>query len=130
VFPQPLGPFGFSRLFAAAAVSLMMGCASQSAPVSAPAQQAALLIGTESPAGRVLIKSVDNGPTLWASRGALGSKVTIRPGRHTIEVMCELEGHFLSGEVTLDVQPGQVYELSGSQAPGASKCSVSARSRS
>lgn len=90
----------------------------------------ALLIGTESPAGRVLIKSVDNGPTLWATRGALGSRVTVTPGRHTVEVMCKLEGHFLPGVVTLDVQPGHVYELSGSRAEGAAKCDVSATSRS
>jgi hypothetical protein len=105
------------------------GCASQ-APAAHP-QANSLLIGAENSAARVLIKSVDNGPTLWAHPGALGSKVTITPGVHKVEVMCESQGstHFASGVVTIDVQPGQTYELVGSVAPGADQCTVSASVR-
>jgi hypothetical protein len=113
-----------------AVTASIVGCASQPATVRQPATS--LLVGTTSPTARVLLKSVDNGPTLWAAPGVLTTKATITPGVHKIEVMCESQGslHFVTGELTLDVQPGHTYDLMGSLAPGAERCSVSATIRS
>jgi hypothetical protein len=110
--------------------AVILGCASQSAPVRQPTTS--LLIGTDSSTARVLIKSVDNGPTLWASPGALATKASIKPGRHKIDVVCESQGslHFAPGDVTIDVEPGHTYELVGALAAGASRCNVSASIRS
>jgi hypothetical protein len=118
------------QLFTVVAVSaLIVGCASQGTAHRPPAN--GLLVGADNSSARVLIKSVDNGPTLWASPGALGSKATITPGVHKVEVVCESEGslHFVSGDVTIDVQPGHTYDLVGSLAPGANRCEVTATSR-
>jgi hypothetical protein len=119
------------RFFTIAVVSAsILGCASQGAAVHPPANS--LLIGADTSTARVLIKSVDNGQTLWASPGALGSKVTITPGVHKVAVVCESEGslHFAPGEVTIDVQPGRTYDLTGSVSPGSDRCNVSATVRS
>jgi hypothetical protein len=119
------------RLFALVAVTTsIVGCASQGTAVRPPANS--LLIGADNSNARVLIKSVDNGPTLWSAPGALGSKVTITPGVHKVEVVCEASGsgHFAPGNVTIDVQPGHTYDLAGSVAPGANECNVTATSRS
>jgi hypothetical protein len=119
------------RLCAWVAVSAsIVGCASQGTAVRPPANS--LLIGADTSSARVLIKSVDNGPTLWASPGVLTTKATITPGVHRIEVVCESEGslHFLTGDLTIDVQPGHTYELVGSVARGANRCDVSASVRS
>jgi hypothetical protein len=108
----------------------IVGCASQEPAVRPPANS--LLVGTNTSTARVLIKSVDNGPTLWASPGALGTKVTIKPGVHKVTVVCESQGslNFVPGEVTIDVQPGHTYDLAGSVAPGTDRCNVSATMRS
>lgn len=111
---------------AAVAVSVI-GCAAQMAPVSE--SQPAMLLGGNSPDARVLIKNVDDGPTLWSSPGALSSRVTIKPGHHKVAVVCELGAHFVDAVVTLDVQPGKTYELSGSRVEGTNGCNVAASSR-
>ena len=107
----------------------IVGCASQGTAVQPPANS--LLIGGDSSSARVLIRSVDNGPTLWSAPGMLTRKAVIKPGVHKT-VVCESEGslHFASGELTLEVQPGHTYELHGSVAPGADRCDVSASVRS
>jgi len=115
------------RLFILVAVSTsIVGCASQPAP-----QQTSLLIGGASSSARVRIKSVDSGPTLWASRGALATRATITPGVHKVEVVCESEGslHFAPGQVIIDVQPGHTYDLTGSMGPDATLCNVTASTR-
>lgn len=109
----------------------MMGCASESA-AAAHQPRTALLVGVSTSTARVLIKSVDDGPTLWANQGALGRKVSIIPGRHKVAVMCEIQDSrllFVPGDVTIDVQAGQIYDLVGSLAQGARRCDVSASSR-
>lgn len=108
----------------------IVACASQGDTVHPPPNS--LLIGADTSNARVLIKSVDSGPTLWSAPGMLGSKVTIKPGVHKVEVVCQSEGsgHFVSGNVTIDVQPGHTYDLVGSIAPGTDVCNVSATSRS
>lgn len=119
------------RLLVLALVSAaILGCASQSVPARPPTTS--LLIGTDSSSARVLIKSVDNGPTLWASPGALATRASITPGHHKIDVVCEFRGslHFAAGDVTVDVVPGHTYDLVGSLAPGATRCNVSASIRS
>jgi len=113
-----------SRLFtAAAACAAIIGCAGQPAAVKG---QPALLVGAQASGARVLIKSVDDGPTLWAQPGALGSRVTINPGHHKVAVMCELGTHFVDAVVTLDVRPGQTYDLTGAPAEGTNGCNVTA----
>jgi hypothetical protein len=116
------------RLFAAAAVGVsMIGCAAQTAPVGEG--QPAMLIGGNGSDARVLIKSVDDGPTLWSAPGALSTRVTIKPGHHKVTVMCEVGAHFVDAVVTLDVQPGKTYDLIGSRVEGSNGCNVSASSR-
>ncbi len=105
----------------------MSGCATQTAPVGEG--QPAMLIGGSSSDARVLIKSVDDGPTLWSAPGALSTRVTIKPGHHRVSVMCELGAHFVDAVVTLDVQPGKTYDLTGSRVEGSNGCNVSASSR-
>jgi hypothetical protein len=117
------------RLFTLVAVTaLIVGCASK----PPPQPMTSLLVGADSSSARVRIKSVDNGPTLWASRGELTTRATITPGRHMIEVVCESEGalHFAPGAVIIDVLPGHTYDLTGSMGPGATRCNVSATTRS
>jgi hypothetical protein len=116
------------RLLAVAAAGVsMVGCAAQTAPVSE--SQPAMLVGGQSSGTRVLIKSVDDGPTLWTSPGALGTRVTVKPGHHKVAVICEVGAHFIDAVVTLEVQPGKTYDLSGSRVEGASGCNVAASSR-
>lgn len=121
-------PFRFLTMIVMGAS--IVGCASQGAAVRPPPNS--LLVGVDNSSARVLIKNVDNGPTLWASPGVLTTKATITPGVHRIEVVCESQGslHFVSGDVTIDVQPGHTYELVGSVAPNANRCDVSASVRS
>ena len=119
------------RLLTVVALSASItGCAAQA--TAARPQATGLLIGANNSIARVLIKSVDNGPTLWALPGALGNKVTITPGLHKVEVMCEFQGslHFAPGGLTIDVQPGRTYDLVASAAPGADRCNVLASVRS
>jgi hypothetical protein len=121
-------PFRFLTMIVMGAS--IVGCASQGAAVRPPANS--LLVGATTSTARVLIKSVDNGPTLWASPGALGSKVTITPGVHKVTVVCESQGslNFVPGDVTIDVQPGHTYDLAGSVTAGTDRCNVSATIRS
>lgn len=125
------GSFMTFRLFGLVAVTAsIVGCASQGTAVRPAANS--MLIGVDNSNARVLIKRVDNGPILWAAPNALGSKVTITPGVHKVEVVCEAggSGHIVPGNVTIDVQPGRTYDLAGSVAPGTNECNVTATSRS
>jgi len=103
----------FSHFLLPVAALSMIGCASQPAP---PAHDAgtATVLGAHSADARVLIQRVDNGPILYVAPGAIGSKVSITPGHHTVKVMCQLGGAYLPGEVTFDVEAGKVYELTAS----------------
>lgn len=113
------------------AVSSLMACAAQSAPAGQQAQTA-LLDGSGTSGVRVLIESVDSGPRLYASRGKLGTKVSIVAGHHRVSVMCEFTGSkflLLPAELTIDVQAGHVYQLVGTLAEGPQRCNVAAFSR-
>ena len=113
------------------AVSSLMACAVQSAPAGQQAQTATL-DGSGTSGVRVLIESVDSGPRLYVSRGTLGTKVSIVPGHHTVNVMCEFTGSkflLLPGEVIIDVQAGHVYQLVGTLAEHPKRCNVAAFSR-
>jgi hypothetical protein len=118
---------GLRPLAVTVLVVSMIGCAAQPAPVTQ--SQPGMLIGADTSGVRVLIKSVDGGPTLWTAPGALGSRVSIVPGHHKVTVVCEYGAHFVAAEVTLDVQAGKTYELTGSPAEGNNGCNVSASSR-
>ena len=109
----------------------LAGCASQSTPV-AREPATSLLIGSGNSGARVLIRRVDDGPTLWVSEGMLGSKVSIRPGHHKVEVMCqfaEAGAMFAPGEFVIDVEPGHVYDLVGSLARNPTRCDVAVTRR-
>jgi hypothetical protein len=117
------------RLMTVAAVGIaMLGCAAQQTATNE--RRSAMLVGADASGARVLIKSVDGGPTLWAQPGALGTRVTIAPGHHKVAVMCQFGAHFVDGELTIDVQPGRTYDLTASAPEGNNACNVTAASRS
>ncbi len=99
-------------------------------PASARAPATAMLVGATAAGTRILIKSVDQGPTLWSETSALGSRVWITPGHHKVHVICEVDGSMVDKEVTMYVQAGQVYDLVGSPNRGPEKCDVAVSSRS
>jgi uncharacterized lipoprotein YajG len=105
----------------------LAGCATQpSTPAQAPTT--ALLLGATTTTTRVLIKSIDDGPTRWVAPGALGGKVTVTPGHHKVSVLCEVEGSWVEQDLTVDAQAGRIYDLVGSASEGPRKCEVSASS--
>lgn len=120
--------FRFRLITVAALGTAMLGCAAEQTSMNE--KRPAMLVGADAAGARVLIKSVDGGPILWAQQGALGTRVTISPGHHTVKVVCELGAHFVDGELTIDVQPGRTYDLTASASEGSSGCNIAASSRS
>ncbi len=45
--------------------------------------------GEDTPAIRVMIRTIDDGEILWAGPYRLGTTAAVSPGDHTIGVMCE-----------------------------------------
>jgi hypothetical protein len=99
----------------------LAGCTTQ--PV-APAPATGIVIGTTTDTTRIFIKSVDQGPTVYIAPGALGYKFSVSPGHHTMHVICDVQGSWVSKDVPIDVQPGQTYKLVGSTVEGPAKCDV------
>lgn len=106
---------------AAAALGALAGCAAQPAAVAGPP---AVVTGADTDTTRILIKSVDDRPTLYVSPGALGHRITVDPGHHTIHVICDVQGSWVSKDVPIDAQSGQAYQIVGSTVSGPDKCDV------
>jgi hypothetical protein len=109
------------------AFALVASLPSQGAP-PAPEQGKALLLGTDTSKARVLFRKLDDGPILWASPTSLGTKLSADPGHHNINVMCEFKSsgvtRLVPGNVAIDVEAGQVYDVAGVLAADELKCNV------
>jgi hypothetical protein len=98
------------------------------APV--PEDGKALLVGAESAKVRVLFRTLDDGPVLWTSPTSLGTKLSVAPGPHKVNVMCEFKGNgftqMVPGNVSIDAAAGHIYDVSGALDAGARACNVKA----
>jgi hypothetical protein len=94
----------------------------------------AQLIGASSSALRVLIRKIDNGPILWDAPLKPATKASLAAGEHTISVMCEVHKSgmqmMLPGSVTLTVEAGRIYDLTGDPDTNNLRCAVTAKARS
>jgi len=88
----------------------------------------ALLIGTDTSTMRVLFRTLDHGPVLWASPGILGSKLSVEPGHHRLHVTCQFTstGNSLvtAGNVEFDVEGGNIYDVTAILDQSGQKCDV------
>jgi len=111
------------------ACALAVAASLPSSPAATvPDDGKALLIGTDTPTPRVLFRTLDDGPMLWASPGTLGSKLSVEPGHHRLHVTCQFtsEGNTLvtAGNVEFDVEVGHVYDVTAILDQSGQKCDV------
>jgi hypothetical protein len=111
--------FGLLAVAGASLAAALAGCAA-----TPPAPARAILVGAQSESTRILIRSVDDGNTLWVAPGALGAKVTVAPGHHIVHAVCDVVGSWVYRDVSVDAAPGQTYQLVGSVTPAPGKCQV------
>ena len=104
----------------AVAVSVTLGLSMSLALQAAtpvPEEGKALLLGADSSRTRVLFRTLDDGPVLWTSPTSLGTKLSVAPGSHKVNVMCEFKGNgytqMVPGNVVVEAVAGHVYQISG-----------------
>lgn len=118
----------FARLLVP--VALLFGSATL---VSFAGDADAQLIGASSSGLRVLIRKVDEGPILWDAPLKPATKASLSAGEHKISVMCEVHKSgsqmMLPGSVTLTVEAGRIYDLSGDADTAKLRCTVTAKER-
>ena len=94
----------------------------------------AQLVGASSTALRVLIRRIDQGPILWDAPLKPATKASIAAGEHTISVMCEVHKSgmqmMLPGSITITLEGGRIYDLSGQPDTEKLRCVVTAKARS
>lgn len=105
------------------------GCAS--GPTLEPGK--ALLQGAETRSLRVMIRTIDDGDILWVGTYQLGTSAFALPGKRKVNVMCEFRGSFMTslnpGDITIDVEAGRVYDLTGTQSSDGKRCNVEVKVR-
>src|SRR5215467_10219882 len=88
------------------ALAVLASMSSRSAP-PAPENGKALLLGTDTAKVRVLFRSLDGGPVLWTTSTSLGTKLSVDPGHHALNVMCEFKSpgmtRMTQGNADIDV---------------------------
>jgi hypothetical protein len=108
-------------------IALIATLTSMAAP-PAPEDGKALLLGTDTSKARVLFRKLDDGPLLWIAPMTLGTKLSLDPGHHTLNVMCQFNSYGMSrlvpGTIAIDVEAGHVYDVTGTLASGELKCDV------
>lgn len=111
----------------AAILLVISGCASN--PVISRAPGEALFVGEENPPLKIMIRTIDDGPVLWIGEYKLGTNAFVKPGQHKINVICEIKyswgAKLIPGNITLDVQPGTDYKISGQLGNDEKKCNLS-----
>lgn len=116
----------------ALAIALVLACAFASRTLADNAE--AQLVGASSAALRVLIRKIDQGPILWDAPLKPATKASIAAGEHTISVMCEVHKSgmqmLLPGSITITLEAGHIYDLSGRPDPEKLRCAVTAKVRS
>ena len=104
-----------------------------SATLVAPADGKALLVGTDTSKMRVLFRKLDDGAVLWTSPTSLGTNLTVEPGHHNLNVMCQFKSpgmtQFVPGDVVIDVEVGRTYDVTG-RLDSHGKCNVTVSVRS
>ncbi len=95
----------------------------------------ALFVATDTAITRVLFRSLDHhAPILWISPNTLGTKLSVAPGHHHIEVVCEFKSSgrtlITTGNAEVDVEVGHVYDVAALLNPSGQKCDVTVTSRS
>lgn len=139
-----------------AIIASFVRCASQLSSTSSeqasrvvPKDGAALLVGADTAKVRVLIRRIDEGPVLWATPSTLGTRASILPGHHHVQVMCDFKNLVATplvpselsnnevpldvirpGDLTLEASVGHVYDLLGTLSQDGDRCDVSISSRS
>lgn len=88
------------------------------------------LSGTNTDSMRVLIRKIDNGDILWVGTYQLGTEAAIEPGTHQVSLMCEFVyswgKQLMPGTLTIQVEPGKRYAVTGVAAQDAKSCIVTA----
>ena len=116
----------------ALAIALVLACTFATRTIADDAD--AQLIGASSPALRVLIRKIDQGPILWDAPLKPATKASISAGEHTISVMCEVHKSgmqmMIPGSITITVEAGRTYDLSGQPDTEKLRCGVTAKVRS
>jgi hypothetical protein len=116
-----------SHLVLIGAFVLVASLPTQGAPPAAEPGKA-LLLGTDTAKARVLFRKIDDGPVLWHFRHSLGTKLSVDPGHHNLNVLCHFNspGVILSvvGNVEIDVEAGQIYDVAGDLASDQQNCDV------
>lgn len=116
---------------------------------AAPEEGASVLVGADTPEVRVLIWRIDEGPVLLTTPTTLGTRASIRPGDHRVNVVCEFKdlvaappllpsdlsndvrfGTLVGGDVSVEVGVDKVYDLRGALSKDGESCDVSVSSRS
>ena len=99
----------------------------------APDAGKALLVGTDTSKMRVLFRKLDDGAILWTSPTSLGTNLTVEPGHHSLNVMCQFKSpgmtQIVPGDVAIDVEVGRTYDVAGSL-DSHGKCNVTVSVRS
>ena len=75
--------------------------------------------GVDSPAVKVMIRTVDDGEILWVGQYRLGTTTEVMPGTHKFNVMCEFRASWGSrltpADVIVEVEAGETYWLNARQ---------------
>jgi len=97
-------------------------CAADSSQVS--------IVGADTSTMKVLVRKIDEGEILWVGQYKLGTRASTTAGSHKINVMCQFIDpaftEYWPGNVTIEAQAGEVYNLTGAPSKDGKSCDVQA----
>jgi hypothetical protein len=96
----------------------------------AQAEDLGTLSGADTKDLRVLIRKIDEGEILWVKSYQLGTEAKVPSGSHNISIRCEFRhswgNELMPGILTIEIQSGKKYSLTGSQSADGKSCIVTA----